>query len=291
MKKITAFLLASAVAVMSLAGCTGSSTGNQMLDGPGMVNENADPDNDNTAAELTDWEYIKNKGEFVVGITLYEPMNYYDENGKLTGFDTEFAEAVAELTGVKVKFQEIEWDQKEMELKSKKIDAIWNGLTVTEERKENMAFSTSYVVNQQVVVIKKSNADKYKSLADLKGATICAESGSAGESAIEADANLSEASYVASSAQKDALLEVKAGTCDAAVLDLTLAQAVINDDTDYSDLMIMEGTNLQSEEYAIGMRLEDVETVKVINEAIAKLLADGTLAKLGEKYGIDVITE
>ena len=178
-----------------------------------------------------------------------------------------------------------------MELKSKKIDAIWNGLTVTEERKENMAFSTSYVVNQQVVVIKKSNADKYKSLADLKGATICAESGSAGESAIEADANLSEASYVASSAQKDALLEVKAGTCDAAVLDLTLAQAVINDDTDYSDLMIMEGTNLQSEEYAIGMRLEDVETVKVINEAIAKLLADGTLAKLGEKYGIDVITE
>lgn len=291
MKKITAFLLASAVAVMSLAGCTGSSTGNQMLDGPGMVNENADHDNDNTAAELTDWEYIKNKGEFVVGITLYEPMNYYDENGKLTGFDTEFAEAVAELTGVKVKFQEIEWDQKEMELKSKKIDAIWNGLTVTEERKENMAFSTSYVVNQQVVVIKKSNADKYKSLADLKGATICAESGSAGESAIEADANLSEASYVASSAQKDALLEVKAGTCDAAVLDLTLAQAVINDDTDYSDLMIMEGTNLQSEEYAIGMRLEDVETVKVINEAIAKLLADGTLAKLGEKYGIDVITE
>lgn len=291
MKKITAFLLASAVAVMSLTGCTGSSTGNQMLDGPGMVNENADPDNDNTAAELTDWEYIKNKGEFVVGITLYEPMNYYDENGKLTGFDTEFAEAVAELTGVKVKFQEIEWDQKEMELKSKKIDAIWNGLTVTEERKENMAFSTSYVVNQQVVVIKKSNADKYKSLADLKGATICAESGSAGESAIEADANLSEASYVASSAQKDALLEVKAGTCDAAVLDLTLAQAVINDDTDYSDLMIMEGTNLQSEEYAIGMRLEDVETVKVINEAIAKLLADGTLAKLGEKYGIDVITE
>lgn len=291
MKKITAFLLASAVAVMSLAGCTGSSTGNQMLDGPGMVNENADPDNNNTAAELTDWEYIKDKGEFVVGITLYEPMNYYDENGKLTGFDTEFAEAVAELTGVKVKFQEIEWDQKEMELKSKKIDAIWNGLTVTEERKENMAFSTSYVVNQQVVVIKKSNADKYKSLADLKGATICAESGSAGESAIEADANLSEASYVASSAQKDALLEVKAGTCDAAVLDLTLAQAVINDDTDYSDLMIMEGTNLQSEEYAIGMRLEDVETVKVINEAIAKLLADGTLAKLGEKYGIDVITE
>lgn len=242
-------------------------------------------------ANATDWEYIKNKKEMVVGITLYEPMNYYDESGKLIGFDTEFAEALSEITGVPVKFQEIEWDQKEVELKSKSIDCIWNGLTVTEERKANMAFSTSYVVNQQVVVINKANADKYTSLADMTGIKVCAESGSAGESAIEADANLSTGEYLGVSAQKDALLEVKAGTCDAAVLDLTLAKAVINEDTDYSDLMIVEGTNLQSEEYAIGCRLEDVETVKVINDAIDKLVADGTLAALGEKYGVDVISK
>ena len=77
----------------------------------------------------TDWDYIKNKNELVVGITLYEPMNYYDENGKLIGFDTEFAEAVSDIVGVPVKFQEIEWYQKEVELKSRAIDCIWNGLT------------------------------------------------------------------------------------------------------------------------------------------------------------------
>lgn len=239
----------------------------------------------------TDWEYIKGKNEMVIGITLYEPMNYYDESGKLIGFDTEFAEAVSEITGVPVKFQEIEWDQKEVELKSKAIDCIWNGLTVTEERKENMAFSTSYVVNEQVVVINKANADKFTSLADMDNVSVCAESGSAGESAIEADEHLSKGKYLGVSAQKDCLLEVKAGTCDAAVLDMTLAKAVINDDTDYSDLMILDGASLLSEEYAIGFRLEDVETVKTVNDAIAQLVANGKLAELGEKYGVDVISK
>ena len=242
-----------------------------------------------TKGNATDWEYIKNKNEMVVGITLYEPMNYYDENGKLIGFDTEFAEAVSEIVGVPVKFQEIEWDQKEVELKSKKIDCIWNGLTATEDRKENMAFSKSYVVNEQVVVINKSNQDKFTSLADMDGINVCAESGSAGESAIEADAHLSTGSYLGCSSQKDALLEVKAGTCDAAVLDLTLAKAVINEDTDYNDLLILYGASLQSEEYAIGFRLEDTETVAKVNAAIDQLVANGKLAELGEKYGVDVI--
>ena len=240
-------------------------------------------------SNATDWEYIKNKNELVVGITLYEPMNYYDESGKLIGFDTEFAEAVSEIVGVPVKFQEIEWDQKEVELKSKKIDCIWNGLTVTEDRKENMAFSKSYVINEQVVVINKANQDKYTSLADMDGINVCAESGSAGESAIAADEHLSTGSYLGVSAQKDALLEVKAGTCDAAVIDSTLAKAVINEDTDYQDLLILYGAPLQSEEYAIGFRLEDTETVAKVNAAIDELVANGKLAELGEKYGVDVI--
>ena len=265
MKKFLSILLAAALMGAMLVGCT---------------NKNA-----------TDWEYIKNKNEMVVGITLYEPMNYHDENGKLIGFDTEFAEAVSEIVGVPVKFQVIEWDQKEVELKSKAIDCIWNGLTVTEDRKENMAFSKSYVVNEQVVVINKANQDKYTSLEDMDGINVCAESGSAGESAIEADPHLSTGKYLGCSAQKDALLEVKAGTCDAAVLDSTLAKAVINEDTDYSDLLILSGASLQSEEYAIGFRLEDTETVAKVNAAIDQLVANGKLAELGEKYGVDVISQ
>lgn len=237
-----------------------------------------------------DWDYIEKKGTFVIGITYFEPMNYHDpETGELTGFETEFAQAVCKELGVEPVFQEIEWDQKEMELKSKTIDCIWNGMTVTEERKQNMNFSQSYVENKQVIVIKKENADKFTSIESLQGAKMCAEGGSAGEDAIAADPVLSQNEYIDMSAQRDALLEVKAGTCDACVLDYVLANAVISDDTDYSDLMIIEGVELAKEEYAIGLRLEDTETLAKINEAINKLLADGTLQALGEKYGVNVI--
>ena len=183
----------------------------------------------------------------------------------------------------------IEWDKKELELQSRSIDCIWNGLTVSEERKQDMAFSTSYVENKQVIVIQAADAEKYASVADLTNITICAENGSAGQSAIEADATLSANTFIGASAQKDALLEVKAGTSQAAVLDYVLARAVISEDTDYRDLMIMEGVELAKEEYAIGLRLEDQVTLDKINGAIAELMADGTMEALGEKYGVNVV--
>lgn len=98
-----------------------------------------------------DWEYIEDKGTLTVGITLFEPMNYYDENGELTGFETEFTKAVCEKLGVEPVFQEIDWNQKITELQSKTIDVIWNGMTVKEEFKEQINFSTPYIRNKQVV--------------------------------------------------------------------------------------------------------------------------------------------
>ena len=233
-----------------------------------------------------DWEYIEEKGELVIGITLYEPMNYKDENGELTGFETEFAKAVCEILGVTPKFQEIVWEQKETELKSKSIDVIWNGLTVTEDRRQNMAFSTSYVNNEQVVVIKKANADKFGTLEGLAGASMIAENGSAGQTAIETNDVLKNNPFTPASAQKDVLLEVKAGTSDAGVVDIVMAQASIKEGTDYSDLMIVEGISLTAEEYAIGVRLEDTELLAKINAAIDTLVKNGTLGALAEKYGL-----
>lgn len=232
----------------------------------------------------TDLAYIKDKGRMIMGITLYEPMNYYDENGNLTGFETEFATAVCEKLGVEPKFQVIDWKQKEVELKSKAIDCIWNGLTVSEDRKENMAFSTAYVSNRQVAIIRKTDAEKYTTAESMKGAKMIAESGSAGETAIKADEFLSQNDYIAANAQKDALLEIKAGTSDVAVLDYIMAKAVIRDDTDYSDLMIVEEIQLTPEEYAVGFRLEDTELLAEVNKIIADLVEDGTLAGLAEKY-------
>ena len=284
-KKIAALLLAGIMSV-GLCSCASSNT-SSASESSSAAESNADSSAaDSTASEGGDWQYIADKGNFVAGITLFEPMNYYDENGELTGFETEFTKAVCEKLGVEAKFQEIEWDKKEIELNAKTIDAIWNGLTVTEERKENMGFSKSYVRNKQVVVIKTDNKDKYTDEASMAGASCAAESGSAGQTAIETSPVLSQNEFVGASAQKDVLLEVKAGTVELGVLDYVMAKASIGEGTDYSDLMIVEGVELAPEEYAIGMRKGDTETIEKVNGAIDELVADGTLKALAEKYGL-----
>ena len=287
-KRIAALLLAGIMSV-GLCSCASSNT-SSASESSSAAESNADSSaadsTDSTASEGGDWQYIADKGNFVAGITLFEPMNYYDENGELTGFETEFTKAVCEKLGVEAKFQEIEWDKKEIELNAKTIDAIWNGLTVTEERKENMGFSKSYVRNKQVVVIKEDNKDKYTDEASMAGASCAAESGSAGQTAIETSPVLSQNEFVGASAQKDVLLEVKAGTVELGVLDYVMAKASIGEGTDYSDLMIVEGVELAPEEYAIGMRKGDTETIEKVNGAIDELVADGTLKALAEKYGL-----
>lgn len=287
-KRIAALLLAGIMSV-GLCSCASSNT-SSASESSSAAESNADgsaaDSTDSTASEGDDWQYIADKGNFVAGITLFEPMNYYDENGELTGFETEFTKAVCEKLGVEAKFQEIEWDKKEIELNAKTIDAIWNGLTVTEERKENMGFSKSYVRNKQVVVIKADNKDKYTDEASMAGASCAAESGSAGQTAIETSSVLSQNEFVGASAQKDVLLEVKAGTVELGVLDYVMAKASIGEGTDYSDLMIVEGVELAPEEYAIGMRKGDTETIEKVNGAIDELVADGTLKALAEKYGL-----
>ena len=132
------------------------------------------------------------KPEVKIGITLYEPMNYKDENGELTGFETEFATAVFEELGMTPVFQEINWDSKVMEVNSKNINCIWNGMTATPEMAEALTLSVPYVGNAQVIIIRSENADKYKSTADLADAKVDAEAGSAGEATLQADPNLSK---------------------------------------------------------------------------------------------------
>lgn len=261
MKKIVSFLLMAVMAIGVLAGC----------------------------GQKTDWEYIKDKGTLVMGITLYEPMNYYDEDGELTGFDTEFAQAVCDILGVEAKFQVIEWDQKHTELKGKSIDCIWNGMTISDDLAEHMAFSTPYVKNKQVIIVKKENADKYADLASIQNVKIAVESGSAGEKAAQAELGGNE--LISVSAQKDALFEVKSGTADMAVLDYVLAKAVLTDESDYSDMTMIESIELGVEEYGIGIRLEDKELLKKINAAIEELKENGKLDELAEKYGVNLAWE
>jgi polar amino acid transport system substrate-binding protein len=257
LKKALVFTLAVAIA-FALGACGGS-------------------DNDDDLA------YLQDKGTIVIGITDYEPMNYYDESGALVGFDTEFAEAACAKLGLTPEFTIINWDTKETELAAGSIDCIWNGLTVTEERRANMAFSDSYLRNEQVVVVRAADAGKYTDAASLAGASVVAEEGSAGESAATSD--IADAAYTAVASQASALLEVKAGAADVAVIDYTMARAMTGTGTDYADLAIAEGIDLTDEEYAIGFRLGST-AVAEFNGVIETLQSDGTLAGIAEKYGV-----
>ena len=229
----------------------------------------------------SDLDYIKEKGSMVIGYTVYEPMNYTDADGNFTGFDTELATAVCEKLGVEPEFVEINWDTKVVELDAKSIDCIWNGMTLTDDIMANTATTKAYAKNAQVVVVK--DGTDYTSTADLADKTVVAEAGSAGEAAIQGDENLSKADYVSKSVQTDCLMEVAAGTADAAVLDLTLANAMIGAGTDYASLKIVD--ELNAEEYGVAFR-KGSDAAAAVDAAFDELKADGTMQALADKYDL-----
>ena len=285
MKKIAALLMATLMLALAFTGCA------KPAEADTPVSEDVTPELDAApAVEDSDLAYIVGNGKMVIGITEYAPMNYYDDAGKLIGFDTEYAEAVCAKLGVAPEFVVINWDTKEMELEAKNIDCIWNGFTITEERKEALEFTDPYVKNMQVVVIKADNAATYVDTASLAGANLVAEMGSTGESSIADDENLSQASYVGVSKMADALLEVKAGTADAAVIDYVMAKAMVGEGTDYADLMIMDGVELAYEEYGVGFR-KGSDAAAAVNEATAALIAEGTLPEIAAQYGLALMAE
>ena len=264
---------------LSLAACGGasstaaSSTASSAAAGSAAASAVSDAD--------SDLAYIQSNGKMVIGYTVYEPMNYTDADGNFTGFDTELATAVCEKLGVEPEFVEINWDTKETELAAKSIDCIWNGLTLTDDREENMACTKPYVKNAQVVVVKDDT--EYTSTADLVGKTVVAEAGSAGETTIQEDENLAQADYVSKSVQTDCLMEVAAGTADAAVLDLTLANAMIGEGTDYASLKIVD--ELNAEEYGVAFR-KGSDAAAAVDAAFDELKADGTMQALADKYDL-----
>ena len=276
MKRIVSAFLAGAMA-LSLAACGGAASTSTAASS--AASASAAPAS--SAVADSDLAYLQSNGKMVIGYTVYEPMNYTDADGNFTGFDTELATAVCEKLGVEPEFVEINWDTKETELAAKSIDCIWNGLTLTDDREENMACTKPYVKNAQVVVVK--DGTDYTSTADLADKTVVAEAGSAGEAAIEGDENLAQADYVSKSVQTDCLMEVAAGTADAAVLDLTLANAMIGEGTDYASLKIVD--ELNAEEYGVAFR-KGSDAAAAVDAAFDELKADGTMQALAEKYDL-----
>lgn len=276
-KKLLALLLAGAMSASLLVGCGGNTD-------TAATDDTADTTEQSTEAE-SDLAYVQDKGTLVVGITDFAPMDYRDENGEWIGFDADMAKAFAEEIGVEAEFIEINWDNKIMELDTKAIDAVWNGMTLTDEVTTTMNCSDPYCVNAQVLVVPSDVADQYQDAASLTDLNIAVESGSAGQAAAE-ELGLN---FTAVQSQANALMEVASGASDACVIDLLMAGAMIGEGTSYPDLTytvnLNEASGADSEYYGVGFR-QDSDLTEAFNEFYAAAYADGTVEELATTYGV-----
>ncbi|MBD9116888.1 MAG: amino acid ABC transporter substrate-binding protein [Clostridiales bacterium] len=260
-----------------------------MLAGCGSTAKTDDTASDSAAADTSasadsDLEYVKSQGKLVVGITDFAPMDYKEDGSdEWIGFDADMAKAFAESIGVEAEFLEINWNNKIMELDGKGVDAVWNGMTLTDEVKTSMNCSDPYATNAQVVVVPSDKADAAKDIESIKDMTFAVESGSAGEDAVK---GLGISDYVAVQDQTKAVMEVSAGTADACVVDITLANAMTGEGTNYDDLA--SGISLSSEEYGVGFRKES-DLTDAFNKFMEKCLADGSLQALADKYSLTLV--
>lgn len=288
MKKWMAVMLAGMMTAASLGGC-GSTGSTAETEAPAEETDTAETDASDAASEdaaaedsaagESDMAYVQEKGTLVVGITDFAPMDYKDENGEWIGFDADMAKAFAESLGVEAEFVEIDWDNKILELDGKTIDCVWNGMTLTEDVLSAMECSNAYCNNAQVVIVPADVADQYQDEESLADLTFAVEAGSAGEDEVEAR----DLAFNSVTAQADALMEVEAGTSDAAVIDLLMAAAMIGEGTSYSDLTYT--ISLNSEEYGVGFR-KGSDLAEELNKFFTESYEDGSIQKCAETYGV-----
>ena len=273
MKKMFATMLAlsmclSACGPKGSASTSGSSAGTSGSSASG------------SQAAASDVDYVKEKGTLVVGMTDFAPMDYKAEGSdEWIGFDADMAKAFAESLGVEVEFLEINWDNKALELENKGVDAVWNGMTLTDDVKALMATSEPYCLNGQVVVLAADVADQYQTVESLSGLSFAVENGSAGMEQAEA-AGLD---YVAMDTQAKALMEVASGTSDAAIIDLLMAGAMIGEGTSYPDLTYT--VQLNSEEYGVGFR-KGSDLAEAFNNFWKEAYDAGTVMETAKTYGV-----
>lgn len=283
MKKFLSLALALTLCA-SLAAC--SSGGNTSGSGSGSDNTSGSGSGSSSQTQTSDMQYVKDKGTLVVGITYFAPMDYKEGGSdEWIGFDADMAKAFAESLGVNVEFQEITWDYKVEELNSKAIDCVWNGMTLSDDVMAAMGTSVPYCTNYQTLIYPADKAADFEGLTSLEGLNIAVESGSAGEDAALALG----ATTVPVQAQSNALMEVSAGTSDAAVIDVLMAAEMTGEGTSYADLVyslnLNDAQGLESEEYGVGFR-QGSDLVDAFNTFWAEKVADGTVLETATTYGL-----
>ena len=277
MKKIIALLLALLMVGAVLAACGKTADKTAATEAAAtQAAATADSATADSAATVADLDKVQKAGKLIVGITDFKPMDY-QENGQWVGFDAELATKFADSLGVKVEFVEIDWDNKALELKGGSIDCVWNGMTLTPEVTSAMSCTNPYLNNAQVVVVNKDVADKYADAESCKTLSFAVESGSAGQE--QAEANGFKFTEVKD--QATALMEVASGTCDAAIIDLLMAKAMVGEGTGYAQLAYT--VSLNEEEYGVGFRQGSDLTAKC-NAFLSEAQTNGTVEELTNKY-------
>ena len=238
----------------------------------------------------------KSSGKFVLGLDdSFPPLGFRNENNEIVGYDIDLAREVASRLGLELVCQPIDWSTKEMEKKKKKmelntgkIDCIWNGLTLTEERKRAMACSEPYLANAQVVVVR--NNGEVKSLADLKGKKVGVQAGSSAQEAIDGapDFKKSLKEIVEFKENVTALNDLEVGNLDGVVMDLVVAGYSITQGK--KPLVILDET-LAPEEYGIAFSRKNKSLRDKVQKTLLEMQADGTVAKISTKwFGSDIST-
>lgn len=224
---------------------------------------------------------------FIVGLDEnFPPMGFRNEKGEIVGFDVDLAKEAAKRMGLEATFQPIDWKAKELELNGKKIDAIWNGFTITEERKKAMSFTKPYLKNRQIIIVPAKSAITGKT--GLKGKKVGTQESSIGFEIVEADKAL-KASFKSFNTYPDfvaALTDIKAGRIDAVIGDEILARYYTVKEKGVYKIL---DESLSDEEYGVGLRLDDKDLLAKLQKALNDMAADGTAAKISETwFGKDI---
>jgi polar amino acid transport system substrate-binding protein len=280
-KKLTALILMLAIAMTCVfAGC-----GSNSSDNSGKQNNKAT----NSAVDDS-FTKIQSKGTVVIGVDDgFPPMGFKDEKGNIVGFDIDFANAVCAKLGIKAEIRKIDWDTKELELSTGKIDMIWNGYTITPEREQKVLFSKPYLASNQVILV--ANNSKITSKKDLAGKKVGIQNGSSSEDALKADKttydSIGDANIKKYPTNVEAFLDLKIGRVDAVVVDEVVARYQATKNPGQYKVL---NDSFSKEEYGVGFRKDDKALHDKLQDAMNQVINEGKAKEISVKwFGKDIV--
>lgn len=267
MKKIWMVLVAGVLsACFVLSGCNGG----------GTATPSGSPQADNSLQK------VKDKQELIIGLDIaFPPMGFMNEQNEIVGFDVDMAKEVGKILGVNVQLRPIDWKSKELELKSGKVDVLWNGYTITDERKKEVLFSNPYLANKQIIIVKAESPIKAK--ADITSGKVGLQTGSTAEDAIKADAIYSqiENNLMMYDDNNTAMMDLDAGRIESVVVDEVVGKYYLSQHE--GKYRILE-EDFGDEQYGVGFRMEDKALRDAVQEALDTIKTNGTGDEISQKW-------